>query len=138
MMDLGKAYKVVRRTELGTLVSCSVENPGLVVEYRPGLWVEARVGGLLVFMDHRLAQFFAGSLYAREHETFQVWSCEVSEPLKLPEFCLTRTDFLEAVDLLWRSEDVRAIKHCIRPAKLEFWPFGTAAFRKLKLLERVE
>ena len=34
------AYKLVRRTAQGTLVSCAVEIPGLVVEYRPGRVVE--------------------------------------------------------------------------------------------------
>jgi hypothetical protein len=130
-------FKVVRRDAHGRLLSCAVEIPGLVVEYRPGEWAEARVGGLLVFTEYQPADLLAGALYVATRATFEVWTCEVSERVRLPEFSLTRTDFRDLVELLWASEDVRAIRHKIWPARLEFWPEGTRAYRRVKLLERV-
>ena len=131
-------YKVVRRTEYGELVSCAVENPELIVQYRPGEWAEARVGGLLVFTDYQPADLLAGALYVASRATFEVWTCEVSERVRLPEFSLTRTDFRDLVELLWGSEDVRAIRHQLWPARLEFWPEATQAYRRVKLLERAD
>jgi len=130
-------YKVVRRTEYGELVSCAVENPELIVQYRPGEWAEARVGGLLVFTDYQPADLLAGALYVATRATFEIWTCEVSERVRLPEFSVTRTDLRDAVERLWASEDARAIRHEIWPARLEFWPEATQAYRRVRLLERV-
>jgi hypothetical protein len=114
-----------------------VEIPGLVVEYRPGEWAEAPVGGLLVFEEYQQADLLLGALYVATRDEFEIWRCEASERVRLPEFSLTRTDFRDLVELLWASEDVRAIRHQIWPARLEFWPEGTQAYRRVKLLERV-
>jgi hypothetical protein len=137
MMSMRTFYKLLRRTEYGELVSCAVENPELIVQYRPGEWAEARVGGLLVFTDYQPADLLAGALYVATRATFEVWTCEVSERVRLPEFSLTRTDIKDVVELLWSSEDARAIKHKIWPARLEFWPEATQAYRRVRLLERV-
>jgi len=131
-------FKVVRKDAHGRLLSCATENPKLVVEYRPSLWTEARIGGLLVFMDYSAAEIFAGAVSIGTTESFEIWLREVSDQVRLPEFSLTRTDRTDAVELLWRSKDVRAIKHLIRPARLEFWPEGTVAYRRVKLIERAE
>jgi hypothetical protein len=137
-MSLRTFYKVLRRTEYGKLVSCAVDHPELVVQYRPGEWAEAPVGGLLVFTDYAPADLFAGALYVATRATFEIWHCEVSEQVRLPEFSVTRTDLKDAVERLWASEDVRAIRHEIWPARLEFWPEGTRAYRRVKLLERAD
>jgi hypothetical protein len=131
------AYKLVRRTAQGRLLSCAVEIPGLVVEYRPGEWAEAPVGGLLVFEQYQQADLLLGALYVATGAEFEIWRCEASERVRLPEFSVNRTDIKEVVELLWGSEDVRAIRHRIWPARLEFWPEGTRAYRRVKLLERV-
>ena len=130
-------YKVVRRTEYGELVSCAVENPELIVEYRPGEWAEAPVGGLLVFEEYQQADLLLRALYVATGAEFEIWRCEASERVRLPEFSLTRTDFRDLVELLWDSEDVRAIRHQLWPARLEFWPEATQAYRRVKIVERV-
>jgi hypothetical protein len=131
-------FKVVRRDAHGRLVSCSVEEPELAVEYRPGLWSEARVGGLLVFTRYALADGFACALYAHTRHEYEIWRCEGREQVPLPEFRISRTDLTEAVKMLWSAQDLGQIKKLLWPRLFMPWPEGTAAYRMVKLLERVD
>jgi hypothetical protein len=131
-------FKVVRRRADGSLVSCSIENPELAVEYRPGLWSEARVGGLLVFTRYALADGFACALRVHTRHDYEIWRCEGREEMPLPQFRISRTDLTEAVKMLWRAQELGEIKKLLWPRYFDLWPEGTAAYRMVKLLERVD
>ena len=131
-MDAGlaTAYKVVRRTEHGTLVSCSTDHPELMVQYRPGEWAEAPVGGLLAFSSWASADGFACGLRAKTHNHYEVWECEAEEPVSLPDFRAIYTDLTNAVRWLWRQVTIRIPLYGFAP-----WPPDTQAFKRVRLLK---
>jgi hypothetical protein len=131
-------FKVVRRRADGSLVSCSIENPEFVVEYRPALWSEARIGGLLVFTRYAFADGFACALRVHTRHEYEVWRCEGREQVPLPQFRISRTELTEAVKMLWRCEDLSKIKKFLWPGYFKLWPEGTATYKFIKLLERVD
>jgi hypothetical protein len=137
-MDAGLAtvFKVVRRTEQGTLVSCATDHPELMVQYRPGEWAEAPVGGLLVFSNWTYADGFACGLYAKTHKPYEVWECEAEEPVQLPDLRVVCTDFVGVVKWLWRHPCLRTVIDEIRLGGFEPWPTGTWAFRRVCLIRR--
>jgi hypothetical protein len=119
------AYKVVRNVK-GRLVSAIVDGP-TTLEYFPGEWTEATVGGILVYGEENTAHEFAGRL------PWEVWLAEVDGPISLPKYrldiCLL-TD--NQVKQLW-DEDFRKFD----PWNLEPWPAGTLAFKRCRLRSRL-
>ena len=137
-MDAGlvTAYKVVRRTEQGTLVSCLMDHPELLVEYKPGEWAEAPVGGLLAFWSWASADGFAQGLHAMTHEQYEVWESEAEEPVRLPDLRVACTDMVNAVKWLWRHPCLQPVADEIRLGGFGSWPTGTQAFKRVRLLKR--
>ena len=139
-MDAGLAtvFKVVRRTEQGTLVSCLMDHPELLVEYKPGEWAEAPVGGLLVFSSRASADGFAQRLRAKTHNRYEVWECEAEESVLLPGLRVACTDMVNAVKWLWGHPCLRPVADEIRLGGFGSWPTGTWAFRRVRLIRRCE
>jgi hypothetical protein len=111
-----EVYKVVCVEADGRLTSVATSGT-LEVEYTPGRWVEAPVGGLLAFADYESAQRFG---------TGQVWLADAEEPVPLPPrglACPTE----ERATLLWEGRGSGALH----------WPWGTVAFRRIRLLRRI-
>jgi len=137
-MDAGlvTAYKVVRRTERGALVSCSTDHPELTVQYRPGEWAEAPVGGLLVFSSWAYADGFACGLRAKTRNHYEVWESEAEEPVRLPDLRVACTDMVNAVKWLWRHPCLQPVADEIRLGGFDRWPTGTWAFRRVRLIRR--
>jgi len=131
-------FKVVRRTEEGALVSCATENPELMVRYKPGEWVEAPVGGLLVFSNWASADGFACGLHAKTYKAYEVWQCEAENEVQLPDLRVVYTDFTNAVRWLWSQVSLRPLLDEINLRGFEPWPTGTLAFRRVRLLEKCE
>jgi len=139
-MDAGlvTAYKVVRRTENGALVSCLMDHPELIVQYHPGEWTEAPVGGLLVFSSRASADGFAQRLLAKTHNRYEVWECEAEESVLLPGLRVACTDMVNAVRWLWGHPCLRPVADEIRLGGFGSWPVGTRAFRRVRILRRCD
>jgi hypothetical protein len=112
-----QVYKVVHREPDGRLTSMATTGD-LEVEYQPGHWVEAPVGGLLAFDDYEAAQRFwtAG----------QIWLADAEEHVTLPPRGLACPTESRA-QLLWEGRTPGAL----------VWPYGTVAYRRLRLIRRV-
>lgn len=71
-------YKVVRRGKDGRLYSAwTSRRSRLCVEYKPGEWVEAPVGGLFVYKERWQAE---GDLPSRPSKKYEIWQVEVKDP----------------------------------------------------------
>ncbi len=125
-------YKVVDQ-ELHSVIAPTKE--GLEVQYQVGEFATAPVGGLLCFVELEHAKVFqqyCNSVLAhvKVGRSFQVFRCEAEEPVTLPPHkadCKARY----CIEECWAGkydglEDMRP------------WPPGTVAFKRVKLLERVE
>ena len=132
------AYKVVRRTEQGTLASCLMDHPELTVQYRPGEWAEAPVGGLLVFSSWAYADGFACGLRAKTRNHYEVWESEAEGPVQLPDLRVACTDMVNAVKWLWGHPCLRPVADEIRLGGFDRWPTGTWAFRRVRVLRRCD
>jgi hypothetical protein len=131
-------YKVVRNID-GKLHSVAVKNPDLELEYTPNEWVCAKIGGILVFDNFICAANFAHSTYLQIWGNTEVWSCETEEPMQLPKFRLVHTVDTSEVEQLWnlQFEDPKLISRNLYLHFLDYWPEGTKAYRKVKLVEKV-
>ena len=124
-------YKVVVNSR-GVRMSANADCGGdrrLVVEYVPGEWVEARVGGLLVFDNLVDALGFVGGRWR-----FEVWECEVRDEVRLPRYRLAvdgEFGGMGVLEELWcRGELGSGVGG---PG----WPPGTRAFRGVRLVRLV-
>jgi hypothetical protein len=131
-------FKVVRETQ-GKLFSAAIKNPDLKIEYIPNQWVESKIGGILVFDNFICAASFANNTYLQGWYDTQVWHCETEEPVELPKFRLTQTVNTSEVEQLWnlQLEDPKLIFRIFSQHLLDYWPEGTKAYRKVKLVEKV-
>jgi len=101
----------------------------LIVEYHIDKWVEAPVGGLLVFNNKNLARSFAYDSDGVQH--YDVFTCKVEEPVKLPECNIFPTidQAFESFVKLWNGQEISELR--------SRWPLGTEAYRKVKLIEKI-
>jgi hypothetical protein len=118
---MAQVYKVVLNVE-NRLVSVGK----LKVEYRPEYWTEASIGGLLAFDNLVSARRFAlRSL--RYTWPGQIWLADADEQVSLPSTALACPDEYFA-RLLWEGKFTGGLQ----------WPEGTVAFRKLRLVRRID
>jgi len=121
-------YKLVRQRFDGKLTSIRPPHPKFNVFYKVGDWIEAPVGGLLVFDNLPDASifrhFFVGDV------TIRVFKVKVKNEVDLPPFGLYEAKDEDIVNL-WNNEVVS------RRARIGEWPSGTRAFKKVKLLGEV-
>jgi hypothetical protein len=114
--------------------------------YTPLEWVTAPVGGFLCFDDlDAVRRFFCDQQLPTPPTPYQVWLCEVLEPTDLPPTRLdpsqiyrgslatqaeASVEWLSAAYVLWsgRETDPRWLPYT--------WPDGTAAYRKVKLVQQ--
>jgi len=131
-------FKVVREID-GKLFSAAIKNPDLKIEYIPNQWVESRIGGILVFDNFACAKSFANNTYLQGWYNTQVWHCDTEGPIQLPKFRLTLTVDTREVEELWNSqlEEPELINQALILRLLDYWPEGTKAYRKVKLLEKL-
>jgi hypothetical protein len=132
-----KVYKLVRRAPDGKLLSAYMDVPELQVEYRPGEWVEAKVGYLFSFRD---------SENVLVEETFELWEAEAEgihhpTPQWIPSLsCGDEKRFLR----FWESNDMM-FRECLMMVWMSRWlpdgwelaiP-GTVLSRRLRLVRKV-
>jgi hypothetical protein len=104
----------------------------LVLEYKPGEWVEAPIGGLFVFDSLPAAQRYGTSVnLAREYTSggasgVVLWECECEEPIPLPEQLTPNPLSLSAslCNAFWSGTPWTGI--CVIPN-------GTLTFKRVKL-----
>jgi hypothetical protein len=122
-------WKVVMRQPRGTLTSV-VARRFLRVKYVPGEWVEAKIGGLLAFSNLENAREFVEVFNGATFYPFlQIWRCEVADPVALPDGGLYYFNL--------RASFARRLWSGGRPRQTIEWPAGTAAFRRIKLIEKI-
>jgi hypothetical protein len=109
-------YKVVQDEPDGRLTSITATD-SLEVEYQPGRWVEAPIGGLLCFADYESAQQFRAG---------QVWLADAEDPVPLPPR-----------GMVWPTEEQARMIWEGRISGTMQWPEGTVAFRRVRLRTRV-
>ena len=128
-------YKVVR-SENGRLLSAVIDIPQLCLEYQPGKWTRAKIGGILVFTTKKAA------IESLSHLNFdadlEVWSCDSRYPVKLPKYALKFIPDINYVKALWNGK-------FDNPEPWEYgiwyylyhWSSGSKAYRQVKLLKKV-
>jgi len=126
------AYKVVRRVAY-KLFSILYEDLGEKnsVEYKPGEFVEAKVGFLFAFDTLESALIWGKNLSQRE-----IWECECGENKKPPVGILSwwYLDDRRLINIFWRFYEEGRIpsEHISR------MPRGTIFVKKIKLTRRIE
>lgn len=123
------AYKVVYYSkEFDELWSCSVGHSYLRQVYKPGVLVECKLGGFLLFDSPVHANDYSHGVPYNE-----IWKCDVEGQVKLPPFGLFIfvESSIEAVKELWGVRSVPSFTKRLR------WPLGTLAFKKVTLKEKV-
>lgn len=126
-------YKVVNKCS-GKLYSAIVHgNRGFNIRYFPGEWVQAKVGGLLVFTSKITATRFM-SREEHHHGPMQLWECQCMHPVKLPKLRLWEIDDFIPSNLkkIW-SKLFRQLKS----DDLRTWPKNSKGFKKVKLLKQI-
>jgi len=126
-----KYYKVVqvsqRQNRKCYQSYCAKSLPAeLVVRYKVHRWVEAPLGGLLVFDDYDVA-----CKYIIPSVRHEVWQVSVKDEILLP----ARRQYLginnaQSYQQIWKITDAARIGY-------PFWPYGTRAFKYIKLLKKV-
>lgn len=94
--------------------------------YYKGKFTEAPFGGILVFQELSQAKVTA-SCYT---ET-EIWKAECEDQIKLPQFRTHEFDDIEMLKKVW-NEGLTYLKD-----NTWFWPKGTLAFKRVKLIEKV-
>jgi hypothetical protein len=127
-----KVYKLVRRAPDGKLLSAYMDVPGLQIEYRPGEWVQAKLGPLFSFEDRAEAE----RLIESDHE---LWEAEAEEVNPYVEYCVPSMahgsdrvfreycKLMSAPARVWRS----------LPNGREVCLPGTVLSRRLRLVRKV-
>lgn len=126
-MKKSEYYKIVSKTPQGLISMCSLKLPAyLNTRYKVHRWVEAPVGGLLVFNDYD--QAFENLSYGQ----YQLWRVLVKEPVELPlgRYELT-SECLKNPHNLINLWDYRT--RCLYP-----WPRCSKAFKYVRLEERIK
>ena len=127
-MDL--YYKAVDATG-SVRRSLIVGDSRMGMDYIPGEWVNAKIGGILVFSEIAAAQLFVLGL-----EGYEIWECEVSDPVALPPYRLTNITVIEDLSIVkdfWNTNIPNGYQYIDDP-----WPTFTSAFRKIKLTTLVD
>jgi len=121
-----RGYKVVRRTDLGELVSARIGIPARVI-YKPGKWVKAprwlakKSYHLTFFIRLKDAQRFLPNKKTKWMEKYEIWECDWKGLLKeVPPLCVTHK--------LERGIFIRVGS---------YWPSGTLMAKEIKLIKRV-
>jgi len=120
-------YKTVLRDKPNELVSL-VALPPLRVVYEPNKWVQAPVGGLLVWTPEHKPQ----TLWRH----FELWEVEVRNKVELPKYCFltlaVHESELKSVKELWEG------KYKLYDGSVVVdWPEGTEAWKEVKLLKMI-
>jgi hypothetical protein len=121
-------YKALHRTPDGKLIS-PVAHPSWAVEYKPGEWVQAPVGGLFLSPTEKYARHIAETCAESPAE---VWECEAQDPINKPWVALPFDPI--GMTSVWLSDEYtpgpRMPKHpdICAPAKL---------FRQVRLVRRI-
>jgi hypothetical protein len=123
-------YKVVHVVDGTKLISYYARGP-YMVEYRPGEWAEAPVGGLLAFKSIKAVEAFLDMplhTLSLVGYPIRVWRAEAEERVALPAkySCLLDDDYKK----YWMAPRLARWSHYR-------WPDGTVAYQKLRLLERI-
>jgi len=120
-------FKVVRNRS-GRLFSAFVESP-FDLEYIPGQWTDAPIGGILVFTHKIFAVNFSYSVPSNE-----IWRCEVDGPVDLPPFrALVKCVYREVLIDIWRNQ----CRTDMGKNTLANWPAGTVAYERVRLVEKI-
>jgi hypothetical protein len=129
-------YKVVRN-ENGKLLSAVMDRPELCIEYQPGKWVRAKIGGILVFPTKKAA--IESLNYLNFTANQEVWSCDTRYLVRLPKYRLVITYDINNVKALWKGslDNLDLWQLRIWYPYLGYWPTGTKAYREVKLLKKV-
>lgn len=126
-------YKVVENIE-GSYYSSHAEGR-YSIRYLPEVFVEAPVGGLLVFDTFKQASEILPprDRMIRVNRMMEVWKVEVEQPVKLPEHAFINTGIypvgLRLFERLWGGE-------IIDDWGMVPWPEGTEAYKYVKLIEQ--
>jgi len=125
---MAEYFKVVRN-RAGRLFSAFIKSP-FDLEYIPGQWTEARIGGILVFTHKIFAVNFSYSVQSNE-----IWSCEVDGQVELPPFrvlvkCVSRDALID----IWTNQ----CRTKMSKNTLANWPAGTVAYERVKLVEKID
>jgi len=129
-----KYYKVVRVALVGgekRLRSCIIRSMS-EVEYEPQEFVKAEMGGLFVFGDLELAEYFMGQQYYKH--LMEIWECEVVRPRRINFIMQTdwvSTCFDEFYDF-WKKRTRMKKKYLCRKKA----PKGTVVVDEVKLVRR--
>jgi len=134
MNPIVTVYKVVCRSDSGQLKSPTMDTvPELQVTYVPHEWVKAPVGGLLVFETMKKALEFLRVARGNGKERLEVWAASARQSIQLPSVGL----IVEAVSI----DDLRRYWRTKTPppneAVIGLWPFGTLAFKSVRLDRKV-
>lgn len=123
-----KCFKVVQEND-GELRS-SLSHGVYTVVYKPSEEVEARVGGLLVFTSYENARRYAP--YLGEH---QIWEAEGFDKVTLPprraKVAWGRNLDADSYERAWKGDSSISDGHLK-------WPRGTKAFKRVKLVKKVD
>ena len=111
-------YKVVSNARPDKLVSAYAYGQ-FECSYSPDTWTTAPVGGLLCFSTLDAAKEF---LCDETREDLELWECEGEDPVTLG---------------LWDIRNPTDGWASISEFPDLWWPAGTVAFRRVKLLQRI-
>jgi hypothetical protein len=119
-------FKVVAVDNKGRLSSV-IARWALKVQYRPGQWADAPIGGLLAFASLEAARRFADGFRARG-QSVQIWEAEGHGAVELPEKCVLPGALrIAEARQLWSGG----------PGDSS-WPSDTVAYIRIKLIRRIE
>lgn len=127
-MKKSEYYKIVSKTPQGRMSMVVNNLPDFLrVQYKVHRWVKAPIGGLLVFADYEAAE----DCYYKSYGTNELWRVLVKEPVSLP---LWRFGFFAYIHYkshviqLWNGTNIGTCN----------WPCETAAFKYVRLEERIK
>lgn len=129
-------YKVVRLqiARINNMLSTArrisvIHSKDFTVVYPIDEWVTAPVGGLLVFQGLDRAEYFAHQL-----SDYEIWQCDTADPVRLPPY---RCNTLEGLGIDWLNRYWERGGDKYSDITGEYWPYGTHAFHKIKLVKQV-
>ena len=127
MLISKRRWKVAKRTENGKLVSEFVTGP-LAITYEPWEWVEAPVGGILVYADPYWALH---NCRLSPCPNLEVWEVIADEPVKLPFWALCEINNLarDRAEACWNGN--------VLGEEVGRWPHATEAYRRIKLTRKI-
>lgn len=126
-------FKVVRRTSKG-LKSCVVSslyaNSVWCLTYAPNKWTEARPGtGILVFRCPLGAEIFSTELDISY--SFEIWEAVAEGEILLPPYRASTGQTRHFSQAWWGHSQDKSFLSTL-------WPWNTAAFKRVQLVERLE